>query len=159
MKTLLRAGYNAVLLFYAALLFHTVFIARDDKRSINLIPFDMIAAEGLSLNVWGNIVMFIPLGVYVANYLKKLKKRHFWYASLIVMLTSIVIECVQFIAKRGATDIDDVLLNTFGGLLGMMLFAGCKYMFPQRLQQVLSIISLAVGVPVMLLVVLLIVIN
>ena len=75
MKKFLTLGYWGVLLFYSYLLIDTVFLARDARRSINLVPFDMIAAQGFSLNVWGNILMFIPLGLYLANFMKQFR---FW---------------------------------------------------------------------------------
>ena len=59
MKRFLNIGYWIVLLFYSYLLIDTVFFARDARRSINLIPFDMIAEQGFTLNVYGNILMFV----------------------------------------------------------------------------------------------------
>ena len=48
MKRFLNIGYWIVLLFYSYLLIDTVFFARDTRRSINLVPFDMIAAQGFT---------------------------------------------------------------------------------------------------------------
>ena len=43
MKKLLNLAFWLVLLFYAYLLIDTVFISRDANRSVNLVPFQMIA--------------------------------------------------------------------------------------------------------------------
>ena len=53
MKKFLNISYWLVLLFYLYLLIDTVFLGRDARRSINLVPFDMIAEQGFLLNVWG----------------------------------------------------------------------------------------------------------
>ena len=151
MKKILNIAYWIVLLFYAYLLIETVFFARDAKRSVNLVPFDMITNKGLTLNVWGNILMFIPLGLYAANFLKKF---NFWKALWVVIGASLGIEVLQYIFKRGVSDIDDLLLNTMGGLIGIFIYLIFKTMFKskERVHSAISVLSLVIGIPVFLLV-------
>lgn len=151
MKKILNIAYWIVLLFYAYLLIETVFFARDAKRSVNLVPFDMITDKGLTLNVWGNILMFIPLGLYAANFLKKF---NFWKALWVVIGASLGIEVLQYIFKRGVSDIDDLLLNTIGGLNGIYIYLIFKTMFKskERVHSAISVLSLVIGIPVFLLV-------
>ena len=40
----------------------------------------------------------------------------------IIVLVSVIVEIAQYLFKVGATDIDDVILNTLGGLLGILIF-------------------------------------
>lgn len=158
MKKLLNIGHWGILLFYSYLLINTVFFARDARRSINLTPFDMIAKEGFTLNVWGNIVMFIPLGLYFADFMKQFR---FWKALGYIFGTSLGIETLQYILKRGASDIDDLLLNTLGGLIGIFMYLVFKAIFKEkeRVHIAISILSLVVGIPVFVLAIILFVYN
>lgn len=151
MKKVLDIGYWFVLLFYIHLLIDTVFLARDARRSINLVPFDMITEQGFSLNVWGNMLMFIPLGLYVANLMKPFR---FWNVLGAIAGTSLGIEILQYIFKRGASDIDDLLLNTAGGLIGIFIYFVFKLLFKskERIHTAISVLSLVVGIPVVILV-------
>lgn len=150
MKKILNIAFWIVLFFYAYLLIETVFFARDARRSVNLVPFDMITDEGFTLNVWGNILMFIPLGLYAANFLKQF---NFWKALGAVIGASLMIEVLQYILKRGVSDIDDLFLNTIGGLIGIFIYLIFKTMFKskERVHSAISVLSLVIGIPVILL--------
>jgi glycopeptide antibiotics resistance protein len=66
-----------------------------------------------------NIIMFVPLGFLLPVVFKKLRS---WHAVLIVSLSfTVATELLQLISYRG-TDIDDVIANTTGGLLGFALY-------------------------------------
>lgn len=69
-------------------------------------------------NIIGNIMMFIPFGFFSSYYLKLNKKSFIFFLTLIV---SIVIELIQLKIGR-AFDIDDILLNIVGTLLGYYLY-------------------------------------
>ena len=69
-------------------------------------------------NIIGNIIMFIPFGFFTSYYLKLNKKRFIFYLTLIV---SIVIELIQLKIGR-AFDVDDIILNMVGSLLGYLLY-------------------------------------
>ncbi|WP_276399878.1 VanZ family protein [Halalkalibacterium halodurans] len=44
-----------------------------------------------------------------------------FFAAQFCLYTSLLIEVVQFITRRGYFDIDDIILNTVGGLLGIFI--------------------------------------
>ena len=69
-------------------------------------------------NIVGNIIMFIPFGFFTSYYLKLDKKRIIFYLALIV---SVVIELIQLKIGR-AFDVDDIILNMVGSLLGYFLY-------------------------------------
>ncbi len=69
-------------------------------------------------NIVGNILMFVPFGFFTAYYLKLDKKRIIFYLTLIV---SVVIELIQLKIGR-AFDVDDIILNMVGGMLGYFLY-------------------------------------
>ncbi|CAN7750327.1 VanZ family protein [Paenibacillus sp. LjRoot56] len=98
-------------------------------RSVDVIPFYTIYSylSGelnvspiiVMTNILGNIILFMPLGVYV-QLLKKDKKISISMG--IVFLISLLVEIFQFIFGIGATDIDDIILNSLGGLIGILVY-------------------------------------
>ncbi len=123
----------AVFGFYLLLLAAILFRSRLGERSVNLVPFrtiggylaDLAGAAHLRAfalqNLLANIVIFVPLGVYAA--LLNRDKR-VWKNLLIVLGATVLAEAVQTVFKLGHGDIDDVILNCFGGLLGIFLCKG-----------------------------------
>jgi len=96
------------------------------ERSINLIPF----SEPVILNgkldfgeMIMNVLIFVPLGVYAGILFKR------WIFAkklLLFFLVSLIIEGVQFILAIGAFDITDIINNTFGGIMGLMIYTGIE---------------------------------
>ena len=80
--------------------------------------------------VVGNFVMLMPLGVFYSIYVKNYKLRF-----LYVFLFSVSIEVMQLLigllinSYYRSTDIDDVILNTAGGIIGILLFNLLKKIF------------------------------
>ena len=93
---------------------------------INLIPGRTILAywrhTSLSqqlVNLAGNILIFVPLGFLPPLLWKKLAR---WWKTLPLCAgASLWIECAQLFLNR-SVDVDDLILNTLGGLLGYLLF-------------------------------------
>ncbi|AYV34259.1 VanZ family protein [Erysipelothrix rhusiopathiae] len=74
-----------------------------------------------------NIVMLVPFG-FLMNY--KLKKPSFLKIVLLSMTFSLCIEMTQLMMQltlytRRVADINDLLSNTFGGMLGWSLYIVC----------------------------------
>ncbi len=67
-----------------------------------------------------NIVMFIPLGILLPMIGKPM--RHILIAAPVAAACSIGIEAVQLKYHLGACQLDDVLLNTFGFLMGFLVY-------------------------------------
>jgi glycopeptide antibiotics resistance protein len=60
--------------------------------------------------------MFLPMGIYLPYYIKKLNKVGKFTLSMIILL--FVIEATQLVTRRGSFDIDDFTLNIVGALVG-----------------------------------------
>lgn len=96
------------------------------EHSLNLIPFQFIIqswAMGRQKQITqtiANVVMFLPLGFLFPVVFKR--ARTFWKTFVCMLLISFFIEFVQYFIGRAA-DIDDLMLNTFGGILGYLLFS------------------------------------
>ena len=78
-------------------------------------------------NVIGNIVAFMPFGFFVPILVRKAR-----YIIIVILLSgvmSLLVEALQYHYEVGSFDVDDIILNTFGGLLGYIAFRICYYMF------------------------------
>ena len=70
--------------------------------------------------ILGNFVMLLPLGIYLPLLYKKLSAFiPFLIASLMI---AILIEVLQLATSYRSVDIDDVLLNTTGAVIGFILY-------------------------------------
>ncbi len=78
-----------------------------------------------------NIVMFIPLGMFVRWY----GIKRWWLGPPLITGASTLIEIMQYTTGRGRMEVDDILTNTIGGLIGfivMKLVFGIKYLVQKR---------------------------
>lgn len=95
---------------------------KDGLRNINLIPFRSISPYLRNItepyafkNIIVNILVFIPLGFFVSN-----KNSKNVFKTLVICLSVILsIECIQLLFKIGFFDVDDIILNFIGSLIGM----------------------------------------
>ena len=112
-------------------------------RNVNLIPF----SESLIINgkldlgeIIMNVVIFVPLGIYVGAIFKK------WAPMknlLFILSISLVCEVFQFILGIGASDITDVITNTAGGIIGLIIYKGIEKIFKNsvRTQKFINVIA------------------
>ena len=126
-------------------------------RSVNFVPFAGIhgylfggaVSPNIAVgNVLGNIVLFMPLGLLLRLTRPGQKIR---WTVLIVCLASIAVEVAQYALGVGAADIDDVILNTLGGLLGALVFSLLARWLkdPGKLHAFIAVVSVACAVLVM----------
>lgn len=95
----------------------------------NIIPFKTItdyikASSHINQNIWmsnlfGNVLAFFPLGIFLPWLFKRL--IGFWRTIASVFLATSSVEILQFATRVGSFDIDDIILNTIGGALGYLL--------------------------------------
>ncbi len=71
------------------------------------------------INLLGNVVLFIPLGLFLPALFKR--QRSLPVFVLTVCGIMIIIEAAQALTSLGTLDIDDLLLNELGALLGFAL--------------------------------------
>ena len=130
-----RTEWIGAILFlsYLMLLMYVMFFSEELGRtdanrvvSFNLQPLkeilrfwkhrDTLGYEVVFWNLGGNVLCFMPFGVFVM-WLWKNMDRWYLVASLSFYL-SLLIEQLQYFMKVGNFDVDDLLLNTIGGILG-----------------------------------------
>lgn len=90
---------------------------------INLIPFyfgdstDKYYSLATDYGIFGNILLFIPYGLLIPFIIKK--RRIF--CLIVPLVTSVAIEIIQIPIGR-TCDINDVICNEFGALIGLCVF-------------------------------------
>ncbi|MGF7047916.1 glycopeptide antibiotics resistance protein [Paenibacillus sp. DS2015] len=100
------------------------------KRQGNYIPFREISRgiENMSIyepfsqmNLTGNIIAFIPFGIFIPMIFSK-KGASFIAVFILSLLLSLCFEVTQLVLYIGTFDVDDLILNTFGGMVGYVFF-------------------------------------
>lgn len=91
------------------------------KQNLYLIlkQFNPYLVSHAIINLLGNIIGFIPFGILLPLLLKQARafKKFFFYAISSIVL----IELIQLLTLRGSFDIDDLILNMLGSLIGYMI--------------------------------------
>lgn len=87
------------------------------------IYWEKIGYFSMLANLVGNILIFVPFGFFMpmASKYRSLLGTFFYSFGL-----SLYVEIFQLITKVGSFDVDDMLLNTIGGVLGYLLFLICN---------------------------------
>ena len=115
---------NLLFIIYILLLFELLTGTENEYGSqFNIMPFVEIlryevGSKMFIYNVVGNILLFIPFGYFVSKFTNTKKILHIF---IITIITSVTIELMQVQIGR-SFDIDDILLNVIGGILGYFCF-------------------------------------
>lgn len=115
--------FMLLFIIYVMCLFEIVTLQDYNYGLSNYIPFKEIFRYEIGSrlfikNIIGNILLFLPYGYFTADYLKSKKILPVCFLTMLVSLT---IEFVQLNIGR-TFDIDDVILNTLGGMCGYLLY-------------------------------------
>lgn len=100
-------------------------------RTVNLTPFQEIKRDwhslslhrpGTAIHLAGNIVAFIPFGILIAGMV-----RQSFFTGINVLFLSFLLslgyEATQLLTGIGIFDVDDLMLNTLGGMIGYLVYA------------------------------------
>lgn len=136
-KKTLRICSKVIFGVYIILLTYFLFFAESTGRTYegrsyhyNLILFreikrfwihrESLGFTAVALNLFGNIAAFIPFGMILPVIYRRC--RSFLYMTLLTLEFSLAVEFIQLVFKVGSFDVDDLLLNTIGGMLGYLIF-------------------------------------
>ncbi|WP_141521428.1 VanZ family protein [Peribacillus butanolivorans] len=128
---------NVFFLFYIFMLgfwgistFSTRLYGNIGDVSHNIVPFHTIETYFFNFqhynfdtwfyNTFGTVLVFIPLGILLPFVCANV--RNMTLIVLFSLLVSLTIETIQYVTLLGVFDVDDILLNTFGGILGFLIF-------------------------------------
>ncbi len=135
------------LLFYLVILTYFLFFAEGLGRTggsfaNNFIPFKEIirgfvrfqtlGCRYFLLNFVGNIVCFIPFGFLFASLFRYPRPHAGAMVTGVSCALSVLVEVIQLVSSTGSCDIDDVILNTVGGMIGYFLFRGLFVRVPKE---------------------------
>ncbi len=121
--------YFLILVNLTIFKFEELIINFDTRFYINYIPFvetikrfrNDFADIHISLyNVIGNILLFIPLGFCIPLFFNK--KNKLSKVILYGFTASLTIEVLQLFTPYSITDIDDIIFNTLGTVIGFIIF-------------------------------------
>lgn len=111
-------------IIYILCLFQVVTFQDDVSwSSNNFIPFREIFRYRLGSrlflkNVLGNVLLFMPFGLFTSYYLKF---KNPWGILGLTIIASVAIESVQMAIGR-VFDVDDIILNIVGGYFGFLVY-------------------------------------
>lgn len=131
---------SGILFFmYSCLMIWEVFVgpyrSYSGIRRYNLYPFKTIvdyfmnsrqySFDVLFINLAANIVTFIPLGFFASLLFKKFNS--IITVAVFSTITITAIETLQFVFNVGVFDIDDIILNTLGCIIGFIFYRIIKW--------------------------------
>ena len=145
-KELILLGFFG--LYFAALLWLTL-LSRERTTSTSVLPPFWSYVEIFKGNlrslyyVVANVLLFVPFGFFVAKYLGKSIKRVLIFG----LFTSALIEFIQLGLKLGSFEVDDLVHNTLGAVIGLGIFhfLSRKKIFCQSVLTALKTIVLIVS--------------
>lgn len=85
-------------------------------RELHLVPLDEFSGNSWFAPLFeyaGNTAFFIPFGLLVFTLCRSVKVSTAWGFAL-----SLTLETAQYVFALGRTDVDDLLFNTLGALIG-----------------------------------------
>ena len=72
------------------------------------------------VNLAGNVVMFVPLGVLLPALWRSLRRLIRFLPAVVGVI--LAVELLQLVTRLGACDVDDFILNLAGALLGYLVW-------------------------------------
>jgi glycopeptide antibiotics resistance protein len=157
-------AFYVLLLVYITLFKNISFMqifssSREYQRVIEIVPFNQIygylsgslnvSPTVVFFNIFGNIAIFIPLGIYIALFIKD---KDIFAKMLFIFLVSLSIEIIQFVFGLGASDIDDIILNCLGGFIGLFFYKVLALLVKndEKVRITITIFTAIVGLPILI---------
>lgn len=114
------AALTWIILFKMAVSWNTI---DHGIRSLNLIPFKGAMITNGKINfseMIDNILVFCPFGIYIG-----VLYRHWNFSEKVLAFfsVSLIYEVLQYIFAIGRSDITDVIMNTAGGIVGLVVYS------------------------------------
>lgn len=131
-----RVVSQLVFILYLCALFYLLFFSErygrtdaSEEYHYNLVLFreirrfyeyrEILGIQSVLVNLVGNVVAFMPFGFFVPILWPK--SRNLFTVALGSFCFSLFVETIQLVSKVGTFDVDDLFLNTLGGVFGYFL--------------------------------------
>lgn len=139
-KKIFRAMGKVLFLLYVIFLVYFLFLAEwygrteiSEEYRYNLELFkeirrfityrEQLGTFAVLANLAGNIVIIVPYGFFISM---ASRSRGFFKTLFFSMGLSLCVEVTQLFTRVGSFDVDDILLNTIGGVIGYIVFLMCN---------------------------------
>ena len=111
------------------------------EERVNLMPFEtimtfiqkfdsMYSTSQVMLNLFGNVCAFMPMAFFLPLLFKKQNKFRYFVITMVLMILGI--EFLQLVTGSGRFDVDDLMINTVGGVVGYLLAGPLTKLLPSR---------------------------
>lgn len=150
-NTIIKIGFVIyIILVLTILLFKAptdiaIWKSEPHRLPVKLVPFETIIfyvrnvhsfTDWFIKNLAANVIMFVPWGIFVPVIIKNSKTvcniSHIKLLCITVIsaiIFSAIIEMIQYVWAVGQLDVDDVILNTLGSLIGMGILLIIEILF------------------------------
>lgn len=109
---------------YLAIMLVITFLSRESGSMPGKVDLELLSTWGINTRnnafVIENVLLFIPYGFLGCLAYERL--QNLFSCSLMGALTSMAVECLQLVTARGYFQIDDILTNIIGTVVGYLLF-------------------------------------
>lgn len=133
-----RVCGRILFVLYIALAVYFLFFSDSFDRTMisesyryNLEPFaeikrfiinrEQLGLKSLMINIVGNVVCFMPFGFLLPTITRNKIVKNVVGVFVCTVLFTLSVETIQLVMKVGAFDVDDIMLNTLGGVLGYLM--------------------------------------
>lgn len=129
--TILLISTIILILFFTFIVRETFEVRHVGSRGLMLIPFrelySLFTAPNHSFYFWQiflNILLFIPFGFMLSCYLYTYHRPQHLFLPILLsgLFVSVSVELLQYLTSRGLTEIDDVINNTAGAIIGWLAY-------------------------------------
>ena len=133
LRTGLRWSLLLLLIEYVFLIFCSTVIFRPtgETSQYDFHPFWSYDRPELLVENIMNVIVFIPIGMILGSLLRvkgSWSRNGSWFVALMIGCgISVTIEALQFLLKRGFSEVDDVMHNTVGCLVGFLIVSGFRH--------------------------------
>ena len=135
-------AFYIVIVVYLLLFADAIGRSATAEYHYNLIPFreisryfenaDILGDWSFFMNTFGNVFFFLPFGFLLPAFVKPF--RRFYITIMLGMVFSALMETLQLITRVGSFDVDDIILNTLGAVLGYVIFKIAYALYDKRKQ-------------------------
>lgn len=114
--------YNTMLIIYFIMLFIITIFEREpgSRTGISVKLFETFGNSRANAYVIENVLLFIPFGILTPLVWKRM--RHPFICTFLGFCLSCMIELTQLVTERGHFQVDDIMTNTIGSLIGSLIF-------------------------------------
>lgn len=123
--------YILIIAYFVFIAYVTLISRIPGERAQVIDTTFLWVSSSVDNNLWNllNIILFLPLGTLEACVLVKCGYvRKCVMVAVYSFLYSFIIECIQYITKRGYFELEDIEANVLGGILGSLFVNACIWL-------------------------------